>query len=42
MARVWERREETEDEAAVEAGEEEDGGGIASGLVNLNIETGTT
>ena len=33
---------ETEEEAAAEAEEEVEGGGIASGLLNLSIETGAT
>ena len=42
LARVRERIEGTEDEAASESEEEEDGEGIASGLSYLNIETGAT
>ena len=41
-ARVRERREGTEKEAVAEAEEEEDRGGIASGLLNLTIETAGT
>ena len=36
---VMERQEETEEEAAAEAEKEKEGGGIASGLANLIIET---
>ena len=42
LARVREMRENTEDKASAEVEEEEEGGGIVSGLYNLNIETGAT
>ena len=42
LSRVRERREVTEEEAATEAEEEEEGVGIAAGLSNLNIETAGT
>ena len=42
MAIVRRRIEGTEEEAAAEAEEEEEGVGIASGLLNLNIETVST
>ena len=42
LARVRERRVGTEDKMASEAEEEEEGGGIASGLLNLTIETAGT
>ena len=35
-------REGTEEKAATEAGEEEDGGGISLGLLNLSIKTAGT
>ena len=42
MVRVRGRREGTDKEAAAETDEEEEGGGITSGLLNLNKETAGT